>query len=106
MTTIAAAADVQLVIQVLTWAFGLVGAAFIACLTWFFMRVLHQFDQVIKGVNELKDLLREEAHRLDIRITKLESWREAMIQASQTQRILEMATRVHERETDTSLSQP
>jgi len=98
MTTIAAAADVQLVVQVLTWAFGLVGAAFIACLTWFFMRVLHQFDAVIKSVGELKGLVLEDVHRLDIRITKLESWREAMIQANQMQHILETAKHVHERE--------
>lgn len=105
MTTIAAAADVQIVVTVLIWSLGVIGTAFITCLVWFLMRVLHQFENVIEQVGslkieifKLKELFQDDVHRLDIRITKLESWREAMIQASQTQRILEMASHVRERE--------
>jgi len=84
MTTIAAAVDVQLVIQALTWAIGIVGGALVACLIWFAMRVIHQLDRVEMAVAE-------NMHKLDIRLTRLEVWREAMIQAHNERQMLKDA---------------
>jgi len=58
--------------SVLTWLAGsalALGGALVSCLVWFAMRVVAQLDR-------LEALVVGEIHKLDLRLTKLEAWRD------------------------------
>lgn len=60
------------IIQVLLGAVGVVGAALVTCLVWFAIRVVNQLDR-------LEKLVIDEAHSLDLRVSKLEAWRDGLL---------------------------
>lgn len=78
--------DSQTVITVLVWSFCVTGAALIATLVWLAKGVFgklqsiehassSQFKQFGQQLSSLKDLLTDDMHRHDLRITRLEEWR-------------------------------
>jgi hypothetical protein len=64
--------DQAWVIQVLLGAFAVVGTGLVSCLVWFAIRVVNQLDR-------LETLVIQEAHSLDLRVSKLEAWRDGML---------------------------
>lgn len=60
--------DAPMVITVLVWLAICFASALVGCLVWFAIRVVAQLDR-------LESLVIGEMHKLDVRITKLESWR-------------------------------
>ncbi len=59
-------------------------------LSWFARRIVTQLDDIAKqnvGLKEqstsLRELMNTEIHRIDLRLTKLEDWREGLIAGSQ-----------------------
>ncbi len=87
VTTIAAAADIDSIKQVLTWGGWLIAGTLMMCIVWFAIRILHQFDTVVTAVSELKGLIIEDIHQLELRIRTLEVWREAMIENAKNERL-------------------
>ncbi len=61
----------EVLINTLAWSFLAVGSGLIACLVWFAMRVVNQLDR-------LEKLVIGEIHKIDIRLIKLEAWRDGM----------------------------
>lgn len=61
--------DQQAVVSVLAWAAIALGTGLLSCLIWFVLRVVSQLDR-------LEALVVGEIHKLELRITKLEAWRE------------------------------
>lgn len=77
--------DVQ---QFLLWAMGTTGAALLGVLVWLALGVIanqkasdkkseEQFKSFGQQLSSVKDLLNEDLHRHDVRITRLEEWRKA-----------------------------
>ncbi len=60
------------VIQILLGAFAIVGTGLVSCLVWFAIRVVNQLDR-------LETLVIAEAHSLDLRVSKLEAWRDGLL---------------------------
>lgn len=78
--------DTPIITTVLVWAFCVTGAALIATLVWLAKGVfgklqniesasVGQFQKFGQQLSALKDLLTDDMHRHDLRITRLEEWR-------------------------------
>ncbi len=60
-----------MLINVLAWAAITAGGGLVASLIWFARRMLSQLDR-------LEKVLTDELHGHDLRLTRLESWRETV----------------------------
>lgn len=58
-----------MLINVLAWGLVIIGGALVGALTWFAIRIVDQLDK-------LGGLLRESLHEHDLRIQRLEDWRQ------------------------------
>lgn len=78
----------ELLINFLIWAFGVTGAALIGILVWQALGVMRKLDEQNhkaeeqfaafgKQLSAVKDLLLDDIHKHDVRITRLEEWRKA-----------------------------
>lgn len=61
--------DVQMLINVMAWGLVIIGGALVGALTWFAIRIVDQLDK-------LGAMFREAMHEHDLRIQRLEDWRE------------------------------
>lgn len=62
----------EVLVNTLVWAFLAVGSGLIGCLVWFAIRVVNQLDR-------LEKLVLGEIHRLDLRVTRIEAWRDGVM---------------------------
>ena len=59
----------QQLISAIVWVVLALGSGLLGCLVWFALRVVAQLDR-------LEKLVVGEIHKLDLRLTKLEAWRD------------------------------
>ena len=65
--------DTNTLINVMAWGLVIVGGGLVGSLTWFAMRIVDQLDR-------LAAMFREVTHEHDLRIQRLEDWREMALQ--------------------------
>lgn len=79
----------EVLINFLIWALGVTGAALIAVLVWLALGVMRnqkasdrtaeeQFRAFGQQLSAVKDLVIDDLHKHDVRITRLEEWRKAV----------------------------
>lgn len=71
--------DQQTLISVLAWACVTMGGAFCILVAYFARRIVYQLDTLTDQGNALKALVVDEIHRLELRVSKLEDWRDVLI---------------------------
>lgn len=62
----------QMLISVLVWAACVLATAFLALLTWVALRIVSQGEKHTEQLDVIKGMVREELHKHDIRIVRLE----------------------------------
>lgn len=61
--------DTQTLVSVMAWGLVVIGGGLISALIWFAMRVVSQLDN-------LETLFRGTVHKHDLRLSRLEDWRQ------------------------------
>jgi len=70
--------DQQTVIYALAVSFGAVFTALISVLTWLAIRMTDKVDKIPGAIEQLEKIVVGEIHRLDLRIARLEAWRDGI----------------------------
>lgn len=70
--------DQATLISWLAGSFVAVVGALCVLLSWFARRIVTQLDVLTTDGAALRELMREDIHKHDLRITKLENWREGV----------------------------
>lgn len=62
----------EMIVYFLAWCSAVLGTGLVGCLVWFALRIVNQLDA-------LEKLVRDEFHELDIRVAKLEAWKDGFL---------------------------
>lgn len=63
----------ELIFQVMAWFIVVLGTGFVSLLIYFATKVINKLDR-------LEELVRTEFHELDLRVARLEAWRDGFLE--------------------------
>ncbi len=68
----------EMLVTVLVWISVGLGSVVLGLLAWFATRIVGQLDDLIQKLGEYYQAFKEEIHKHDLRIARLEAWRDGI----------------------------